>query len=61
MPDLLTTAQVAEELGLTPIRIRQLATSRNVGTLYGRQLMFTPAEVDAMRKRTTGRPRKIAP
>jgi len=58
-----TTRQVAEMLGVTPRRVRQLAISRNVGTKIGGQRglwLFSPEDVDAMRSRPVGRPPESA-
>jgi hypothetical protein len=59
---LLTTAQVAADLGLSIARVKQLAISRHLGALYGNTTLFTRAEVDTMRTRLgPGRPRKVTP
>jgi hypothetical protein len=58
LADLLTTEQVAAELGLTAPRIRALAQSRNVGWKIGRDYLFRPEDVAALRVRIPGRPRK---
>lgn len=54
-----TTAEAALELGISEGRVRQLADSRNVGRKVGDRRYFTPADVDAMRERAPGRPRKV--
>ena len=42
----LTSAMTAQRLGLTPDRVRQLyATGRISATLFGRQLLYTEADV----------------
>lgn len=53
------TVEVAAELGITPIRVRQLATARGLGQRYGKNLLFSQPDIDAMRIRTPGRPRKL--
>ncbi|MDP3909110.1 MAG: helix-turn-helix domain-containing protein [Gemmatimonadales bacterium] len=55
-PALLTTADVARELGISPARVRVLARSRSVGRMVGTQWLFTAADVDALRVRKPGRP-----
>lgn len=58
--ELLTTDDVAAELGLERTRVQQLARARSLGTALGRQgwRVFTRAEVEAMHSRRPGRPRK---
>lgn len=51
-----STEQAAEELGVSVRRVRALARSRGLGTRIGRDLLFTPEDVDAMRERRPGRP-----
>ena len=52
-----TTKQVAAELGISAVRVRQLAYSREVGVKHGRDFLFTARDIDAMRIRPTGRPK----
>lgn len=61
----LTSDEVAVQLGLKKRRVQALAESRAVGTRLGdpttpkrTTLRFSPADVEAMRDRTPGRPRK---
>lgn len=54
--DLMDTAQVSGELGITPRRVRALAAARGLGWQTARDWIFTPAEVEQMRDRPTGRP-----
>ena len=54
--DLLTPPQVAEILGIDRSRVLRLAKSRGVGWRFGRDWLFRPADVDAMRERKPGRP-----
>jgi excisionase family DNA binding protein len=59
-PTLLTTAEAAQRLGLSPSRIRHLVLEgRLKGTRYGRDILFTPADLDrfAALQRPNGRPR----
>lgn len=62
---ILTTAQVAKMLGVAPRTIRDHAARNRLGTLLTpRTLVFTPAEVEHLRSRVTGkrgRPRTIRP
>jgi len=51
-----TTAEVASELGITPMRVRNLARARGLGTKRGHDLRFSRDEVDNMRVRRPGRP-----
>jgi hypothetical protein len=56
MPDLLTAADVAAALGLTPSRVRALARSRGVGRRVGRDWLFGASDLERLRERTPGRP-----
>ena len=56
LASLRSSAQVAAELGITPGRVSRLARSRGVGLLVGRDWLFRPSDVDAMRTRQPGRP-----
>lgn len=49
----LTTEQVAEALGITTGRVRQLARRYQLGTMVGRGRLYSPADVDVMRSRKT--------
>lgn len=60
---LYSTAAVARILGLHPDRVRRLAQSRGVGqraigSSPAGPWLFSEADIDAMRIRTPGRPRK---
>ena len=46
-----TTRQVAERLGISVPRVKQLATELHVGTKLGRDWLFTDAEIETMRRR----------
>lgn len=62
--ELLSTDEVAAELGLERTRIQQLARSRGIGTPIGKQgwRVFTRQEVESLKdSRRVGRPRKSAP
>lgn len=54
--ELLTTAEVARQLGVAPRTIRDQAARHGLGTLLtARTLVFTPAEVERLRARVTGK------
>lgn len=55
-PPLLTTADVADRLGLTPSRVRALARSRGVGRRVGRDWLFDASDLERLRERKAGRP-----
>ena len=54
----LTTDEAAERLGLSAVRIRQLANDGRIGTKIGRDWLFTAEELDAFatQERGPGRP-----
>jgi len=54
---LMTTADVAAELGISERRVRALAAARNVGWKVGRGAwVFRPADIEMLRIRRPGRP-----
>ena len=53
----LSSVDVAVELGITPRRVAALARSRGVGKRLGVRYVFSPADVEALRVRQPGRPR----
>lgn len=53
---LATTKEVAEELGISPRRVRALADDRGLGVRLGNSLAFSRSEIDDMRIRIPGRP-----
>lgn len=57
-----TTRQVADLLGVSDSRVRQLAIRHKVGTHFGRALMFTARDVEKLRaaRLAPGRPKKPA-
>ncbi len=58
---MLTTAQAAAELGVTPCRIQALIRKgRLVAQKIGRDWQIHPRALDAVRDRKPGRPRKLA-
>lgn len=55
----LTTTQAADALGVTPRRVVALIkTGRLKATKFGRDWLINPADLDALRQRPAGRPRK---
>lgn len=55
-----TTTDAAELLGVTVRRVQSLARSRDVGIRRGKTLLFTNADIAALKERRVGRPRKPA-
>lgn len=56
---LMTTAEVAAELGISERRVRALAAARRVGWKVGRGAwVFRPEDVERLRPGPPGRPRK---
>lgn len=54
-----TTAQAADELGISPRTARLIARQRGLGWDAGRDLVLTTDDIDQMRDRSgPGRPRK---
>lgn len=54
-----TTYEVAAELGITAQRVGVIARHRGIEPKrIGGQMFWTPKQIDAMRVRVTGRPRK---
>jgi hypothetical protein len=51
--ELMTADDVAERLGITPRRVRQLAASLGVGWNTGRDWIFRNSDLDALRARST--------
>jgi len=49
----LTTSQVAEKLGVSGRRVRQLAREYNVGSLLGRDWIFEHSDIELLEKRKT--------
>lgn len=58
---LYSTRQVADRLGLHDGHIRRLAAQLGIGTLIGKQWVFTDADIDALRARNTRPGRKPNP
>ena len=56
---MLTTAEAAEELGITVRRVRALITAERLkATKFGRDWAIRPVDLNAVRDRPPGRPRK---
>ena len=58
MIELLTTDKVGLIFGVSARRIRQLARVRNVGQQVSGIWVFTSEDIDLLRPKTTGRPKK---
>jgi hypothetical protein len=55
--DLLTSAQVADDLGITRVQVIRLAGSQGVGWRIGRDVLFTPDDLATLHARPVpGRP-----
>jgi hypothetical protein len=51
-----TTKQVAAALGVQPVTIRARALRYDIGTIYGRDRLFTDEDIEALRKHIRGEP-----
>lgn len=58
LPALSSAEDVAEELGISKRRVLALAKSRDVGQRVGNALVFTESDIDQLRERQPGRPRR---
>ena len=58
--NLMTTAEVAEELGVTEVRVRQLCQERRLGQEFGDRWLITREELEQFKRipRITGRPKR---
>jgi excisionase family DNA binding protein len=55
----LTTKETAEKLGVSAGRIRQMVLAGQLhAEKFGRELMISEADINAVRNRKTGRPKK---
>lgn len=59
LAEIATTAQAAIILGITERRVRQLADAGGIGWNIGRDWLFSPADIEAMRARPDGRRRTV--
>ena len=53
MPTRYTTQEVADILGVTDGRVRQLAKDMRINRKFGRARYFTPGDVERMKQRDT--------
>lgn len=60
LPDVYSAQDVADVIGVSIRRVYALAKSRNLGQHIGAGLAFTLDDINAMRERKPGRPRKTA-
>ena len=51
---LYTVKGAADELGIDKSRVTRAARRRNIGRTFGRQLMFTNADIEVLRNRPHG-------
>lgn len=58
--DIYTVSEVAEIMGISPSRIRQICIEHDIGTVLGKTRVFTKSELKRLQDvpRTIGRPRK---
>ena len=56
-----TTTEAARALGITPRRVRALAISRRIGERKAAGWLFTEADLDTLRVRVPGHPKKEDP
>ena len=56
---IITTAEAAKRLGVTPNRVRALIEAKRLKAFkYGREWLINPKDLDAVKDRKVGRPRK---
>lgn len=56
---IISTAEAARRLGVTPNRIRALIDAKRLKAMkIGREWLIDPKDLDAVKKRKPGRPRK---
>jgi excisionase family DNA binding protein len=56
---IITTAEAARRLGVTPNRVRALIQAKRLKAFkYGREWLIDPKDLDAVKDRKVGRPRK---
>lgn len=60
LPEVYSSDEVAEMLGVSVRRVQALAKDRQRGKIVGNSLVFTLDDVAAMRPGKPGRPRKVA-
>jgi excisionase family DNA binding protein len=56
---IITTTEAARRLGVTPTRVRALIEAKRLKAFkYGREWLIDPKDLEAVRVRKVGRPRK---
>jgi excisionase family DNA binding protein len=56
---IITTVEAAKRLGVTPGRVRALIEAKRLKAFkYGREWLIDPKDLEAVRVRKVGRPRK---
>ena len=56
---IITTTEAARRLGVTPTRVRALIEAKRLKAFkYGREWLIDPKDLEAVRNRKVGRPRK---
>jgi excisionase family DNA binding protein len=56
---IITTVEAAKRLGVTPSRVRALIEAKRLKAFkYGREWLIDPKDLDAVKNRKVGRPRK---
>ena len=57
---IITTTEAAKRLGVTPTRVRALIEAKRLKAFkYGREWLIDPKDLDAVKVRKVGRPRKV--
>ena len=56
---IITTTEAAKRLGVTPTRVRALIEAKRLKAFkYGREWLIDPKDLEAVKVRKVGRPRK---
>ena len=56
---IITTVEAARRLGVTPSRVRALIEAKRLKAFkYGREWLIDPKDLEAVKNRKVGRPRK---
>jgi len=57
---IITTAEAAKRLGVTANRVRAMIRAKRLKAFkYGREWLIDPKDLDAVKERKVGRPRKL--
>ena len=57
---IITTSEAAKRLGVTPNRVRALIEAKRLKAFkYGREWLIDPKDLEAVKVRKVGRPRKV--